>query len=384
MNKKIIIALALCTGVFITTPVFAGTPRFNRSEEEWSRLEDNNLEFDEIEALISEYNAAVRSNEVALAKFKRDFGNTNTQVSDHYRESAQEILDNIYDPDPSDPAYISALSGAATARATAQNLLSSADSSLEDSEIIRLGYEQTEKTLVQTAVTNMISYKSALAGIQSANGNLELAKLEQNIANARLRAGAGTNIEVLSAGEKVLNSEKELGSATSNADTILKKLQVMTGWSYDASVVVGELPMPDMNREFNPGADLEEAIKNNYALRINERKLANARSDSDRENLTLTVADNKTHIATSLMTAAQNISSAKEAYNYAAEFAKLQENNLSVANQRYALGVISKADLETQRITTENAESALLQSRYALLLAMANYDFAVKGLASVS
>ena len=65
MNKKgrKIIALALSGSMLMTTTVFARTPRFNRSNEEWATLEDNNLDFDEIENLIAEYNATVRSNE---------------------------------------------------------------------------------------------------------------------------------------------------------------------------------------------------------------------------------------------------------------------------------------------------------------------------------
>ena len=381
---KKIIALALAGSMLMTTTVFARTPRFNRSDEEWATLEDNNLEFNEIESLISEYNATVRSNEVVFAKFKKDYGTTNTQVSDHYRESAQEILDNLPDPDPSDPTYISALSAVANSRATAQNLLSTADSTLEDAEIIRLGYEQTEKTLVQTAVTNMISYKSGLVGIETAKSNLELANIEYTVAQAKLSAGTGTNIELLNAKEKVLSKEKEVKDAQSESNTLLKKLQVMTGWSYDASPQVGELPMPDINREFNPNADLDEAIKNNYSLRINEKKLGNAKSQSDRDTLETTIADNKAHIATSLTVASQNITAAKGNYNYAAEFAKLQENNLSIANQRYNLGLISKSELETQKFTTQNSKDSLIRTQYALLQAIVNYDFAVKGLASVS
>ena len=236
----------------------------------------------------------------------------------------------------------------------------------------------------QTATTNMISYKSGLIGIEVAKGSLELSKIEQNMAQARLNAGAGTNIELLNAKEAVLKAQKQVEDATYGNNTLLKKLQVMTGWGYDASPQIGDIPEPDMNREFNPSKDLEEAIKNNYTLRINERKLANAKSDSDRQTLENTIGDNKAHISTSLMVAAQNITSAKEAYNYANEFAKLQEGNLSLANQRYSLGLISKSDLETQRITAENAKNSLIQSKYALVQAMVNYDFAVKGLASVS
>ena len=386
MNKKgrKIIALALSGSMLMTTTAFARTPRFNRSNEEWATLEDNNLDFDEIENLIAEYNATVRSNEVALAKFKRDYGRTNTDVSNHYRENAEEILNNLDDPDPSDPTYIAKLSSVATARATAQNLLSSADSTLEDANIIRLGYEQSEKTLAQSATTNMISYRSGQVAIDVAKGNLELANIALDMANAKLNAGTGTNIDVLSAKEKVINAQNALTKAISDNNTVLKKLQVMTGWSYNATPNVGDIPTPDMNRVFDPSADLQKALVNNYTLRINEKKLENASADSDKQSLKLTIEDNKKNIATALAVAAQNIASAKESYNYANSFANLQETNMAIANQRFSLGMISKLELDTQKVTTENAKRALEQSRYAINQAIANYDWALKGLASTS
>lgn len=388
MNKnrkiKTMLVLALAGSITASIPVLAREPRFSRSNEEWATLEDNNLEYGEIEDLIAEYNATVRSNEVALAKFKRDYGRTNTEVSDKYRENAQEILDNLDDPDPSDPTYVAMLSSVATARATAQNLLSSADSTLEDADIIRLGYEQAEKTLAQTATTNMISYKSGQIAIEVAKGNLELANIALNTANAKLNAGTGTNIDVLNAKEKVLNAQNAVNKAISDNNTVLKKLQVMTGWSYNASPNVGDIPAPDMDRTFDASADLSKALENNYTLKINEKKLANASSDSDKQSLKLTVEDNKKNIATALVVAAQNIASAKESYNYANSFASLQETNLVTANQRFSLGMISKLELDTQRITTDNAKRALEQSRYAINQAIANYDWAIKGLAPTS
>ena len=388
MNKnrkiKTMLVLALAGSITASIPVFAREPRFARSNEEWATLEDNNLEYGEIEDLIAEYNATVRSNEVALAKFKRDYGRTNTEVSDKYRENAQEILDNLDDPDPSDPTYVAMLSSVATARATAQNLLSSADSTLEDADIIRLGYEQAEKTLAQTATTNMISYKSGQIAIEVAKGNLELANIALNTANAKLNAGTGTNIDVLNAKEKVLNAQNAVNKAISDNNTVLRRLQVMTGWSYNASPNVGDIPVPDMDRTFDASADLSKALENNYTLKINEKKLANASSDSDKQSLKLTVEDNKKNIATALVVAAQNIASAKESYNYANSFASLQETNLVTANQRFSLGMISKLELDTQRITTDNAKRALEQSRYAINQAIANYDWAIKGLAPTS
>ena len=157
----------------------------------------------------------------------------------------------------------------------------------------------------------------------------------------------------------------------------------MTGWGYNDSPNVGEIKAPDINRAFNPSEDLAKALENNYTLRINEKKLANASTDSDRQSLKLTIEDNKKNIGSALAVAAQNIASAKEGYNYADTFAKLEESNLNIANQKYSVGMISKSDLDMQRVKTENAKRALEQSRYALNQAIVNYDWIVKGLAAL-
>ena len=102
-----------------------------------------------------------------------------------------------------------------------------------------------------------------------------------------------------------------------------------------------------------------------------------------RKSFKLTIEDNKKNIGSALAVAAQNIASAKEGYNYADTFAKLEESNLNIANQKYSVGMISKSDLDMQRVKTENAKRALEQSRYALNQAIVNYDWIVKGLAAL-
>lgn len=50
-------AVSLSVGAPVTS--LAGTPEFGRSAEEWARLRDNVLEYEEIEDLVYEYNTTV-------------------------------------------------------------------------------------------------------------------------------------------------------------------------------------------------------------------------------------------------------------------------------------------------------------------------------------
>ena len=69
--KRLKRALSLgMAGVMMTAaPItaFAASPEFSRSAEEWAKLRDNTIEYDELEGLIQEYNATVQTNNLDLA-----------------------------------------------------------------------------------------------------------------------------------------------------------------------------------------------------------------------------------------------------------------------------------------------------------------------------
>ena len=381
--KKSITLLALVLSGSTLLPGRAlGSPRFSRSEEEWAALQDNTLVFSEIPGLIEEYNATALANQAALAKFKNEYGRTNEEVAEHYRDSAQKIMDNLEEPDPSSPAYVSGMASLATARATAQNLLSNADSALEDSEITALQYEKIEKTLTQTAQTNMITRQSSLLARDKAQTDLELAGINLRTAQARLQAGAGTQAEVLSAQAAVQTADNTRAAAEAAAKTAEKKLQVMTGWDYNGTPVFGALPQPEENaaRALDPAGDLEKAMANSYDIRINQKKRQNALSEGDQKTLDTSLAAQRSKVSSALVTAKQGVTAALEALESARAAGGVQETALSILRQKYALGLASRAEMDAEEVKAKAAGIAIEQAKLNLLQAMLNYDWILRGL----
>ena len=66
------VTTVLAAGAF---PASASSPEFARTAEEWARLRDNRIEYDELEGLIEEYNATVQNNEYNYRKFREDVKN---------------------------------------------------------------------------------------------------------------------------------------------------------------------------------------------------------------------------------------------------------------------------------------------------------------------
>lgn len=92
-NGRCILVLAL-TAVMGGLPPMAAlgaSPEFARTEQEWARLQDNVIEYDEIPDLIHEYNATVQNNQYDYQKFREDYGDTNSDVADAYNDLAQDF-----------------------------------------------------------------------------------------------------------------------------------------------------------------------------------------------------------------------------------------------------------------------------------------------------
>ncbi len=365
---------------------FASSPEFARTAEEWATLQDNRLEYGEIAGLVEEYNPTVQQNQFTYRKFREDYGDTNDEWALEYQSLADEIRDDITYPDSDDPSYASQMVAATTAEISARQLEQQADNSLEDSEILRLNYEMAKQVLVQTAQNNMINWHSQLLTIQGAEKAKRLAEVNLASAQASANVGMGTQIQVLNAAQAVKNEEQTVISSTSAADTTKRKLQVMLGWKADAEPEIGEIPAVDVTRidRMDPAADLPKALENNYTLRVNKKKLQNAKNATDIGKLNSTIADNEARIAVSLRNAYQTAVNQKNAYLYSAANAQVTAQTAAQTAQRFSLGTASAVENESAQIAAEQAQIAMKQAEYSLFQAMEAYDWAVNGLASAS
>jgi len=52
--------------------VWAGSPEFSRTSEEWAKLRDNVMEYGELKDLIHEYNIKVQKNQLDINDKKKD------------------------------------------------------------------------------------------------------------------------------------------------------------------------------------------------------------------------------------------------------------------------------------------------------------------------
>lgn len=377
--------LGIASMMFAATPftALAASPEFARSAEEWARLRDDKIEYGELAELIHEYNATVQKNNIDYNEWRKEYGDTNDEVAEKYRQLAADLENNMYYPDIDDSNYASTMAQIIQNEQSIKNYNKQADDSVEDSYIKYMTNLQAEANLVNSAQTEMISYYLNQLQLQIDQKNREQLEANHQSAVNKVNLGLTTETSVLTAQEALRTNEQALQNDQSAIDTGKQKLFVMLGWQYDANPEIGEIPAVDEAAiaAMNPVADKDQALTNNYTLLINKRKLENAKSEDTKETLQTTIRENEANIGASLTASYQNVLAAKTAQELAVAQAGLEQKNLETAQRQYELGQIGQLEYQSQRIKTETTQLSVPVAELKLFQAVQNYEWAVNGLA---
>lgn len=370
---------------FAMVPVqsMAGSPEFAYTADVWAALRDNKLEFGEIDKLVHEYNATVLQNQIDYEEFR---GEDQDDIAEDYYDAADEIYNSLDYPSSGDENYASGISAYLNGQLQADNLREQGDDNVEDGDIKKLGYDQTEAELVKQAQELMITYWNRVYSLESLQKSKEQAEAAYNSTVTKLSAGMSTQAQVLSAQEAVASAEASILSAETSISSTKETLCLMLGWTYGADVEISEVPEPDLESiaAIDLNADMEKGVEASYALKILEKKINNARNASNKESLEEQYKSQKETAASSIKSAYQSLILAKSSYDQALQAYTLEQNTMNTAERRLQAGTITKNDYIKQQSACVTAQVAAQTSKLALLTAMVDYEWSVKGLASVS
>lgn len=366
----------------------AKSPTFSRTEEEWAKLRDMNLDYEEIDGLVTEYNATVQTNQANMQQFTRDYGRKNSQVSQSYRDMAEKIEDSLTEPDPDSMTYVPMMASIAQSRATISNLKNSADTTLEDYEVQYFTYESARLSLVQNTKALMISYYNKAMSKEALQKAIEVAELNLANTQVRLSVGMATNLDVLSAKEAVIKANKELNDQSNAASADRDKLLIMTGFKTDSQANIGFVPVLSEEElqnidKINVEEDIKKAVEENYALKINKRKLGNANSDTQIKSLNSTISSGTENIKANVQTLYKNLVNAKDKLSLLKAELELSSKDLETIRQKKNLGMATQLEVANKELENIKKNTEKEQAELALRLALENYNSAVNGLASV-
>lgn len=364
--------LSLCLQAPFTA--LAASPEFARTTEEWAKLRDNVLEYGELEDLIHEYNPTVQNNIETYNKTMKgvdydDYSRQYLLQAEEYDREAGDATDDV--------STITAELNAAQARNKA---------AIDEKDGITVSWENelAEKKLVQQAQSTMNSYYQLQQQLTAAQKSRELTEANVNATKNRQAVQMATQADVLAAQQSLEDADAQILSLTNQIETARKKLITMTGWKQDAKPEIKAMPEVDFDRlaSFNPTADLAKAQENDYTLKIDTRQAANVTNGSNQKIYAQNVANDTQQIGVALNTAYQSVQQAKSAYDEAVLNLEVSQRSMTKASTQYQVGSISRLEYLQAESSFVAAQTGLEVKRLALLQAMEDYSWIVKGVRS--
>lgn len=356
----------------------AASPEFARMSEEWAKLQDNTLEYDEIADLIHEYNVTVQDNQYQYNEFVKDYGRTNTEVADGYRRIANELESEMTGDDGSGLITDFQL------EQQAKQLREQADDNVEDSRTYSLTYSQAEDSLVLSAQTKFINYYMEQLELQSAEEQKKCLENTYALTQTQRQAGLATDTEVLDAQEAVQEQEKTISNLKQEIENTRQELIVMCGWNGNDQPEISSVPEIDME-EINVidlESDKQAALTNNYTLQINKLKLENAQDYDNKANIQKTIDGNEKQIQVSVTSSWNSLQTAKMSYEQAVSDEAAQERSMQLASQKWNAGMITQYEYENEQSSLEMKKIAVETAKLSLLQALETYRWDVNGLAA--
>lgn len=356
----------------------ASSPEFAKSAQEWERLRDNVLEYEEIGDLIHEYNVTVQNNQYEYNTFIKDYGRTKEDVSSAYRDLADKLEENRTGEDGMGMVSDFQL------EQQAKQLREQADDNLEDSKIYYLNFAQAEANLVLSAQSKFLSYYKTQLELESARWKKKELESSYALLQTQQQAGTVTEIEMFRAQEAVQEQEKTIAELEQQMENTRQSLMVMCGWKGSDQPQIEAVPALKWSEidTIDLEADIQLALENNYTLQINKRKLENAKDTDNQENLKKTIASNERQIQQSVTSAWQNLQTARRTYDQAVSAKELEEQNQSLAAQKYSAGMLTPYEDESARIALQIKELEVQTALLELQESLETYRWNVKGLAS--
>lgn len=375
---KLISACCLSAVLAFSGPAataWAGSPEFSRTPEEWAKLRDNVMEYDELAGLIREYNVSVQKNQLDISHKKKDDKITSDQYAQAYRDAASDARSSI----SGDDAATDAMNQVAAAKSD-----QAADENTEDLTVNQLTYDQQEASLVASAQSSLISYFQQKYDLESAKDSVEFLEAQYQSALIKQGAGMATQSDVLGAKESVQSAQATVEKSTGAVEETRQKLLIMLGWKYNDVPEIKDIPAVNFERiaAMNPDAEQEAALNNNYTLKTNKKKLNNATAEYTKETLKKTISSNEQNIKSELIKSYQAVQQAKASYDQAVAEMELENKNMETAEHKQQVGSLSRLDYLKQKNAFVTKSISLKKAQLSLFQAVQSYDNTVNGLAS--
>ena len=146
------------------------------------------------------------------------------------------------------------------------------------------------------------------------------------------------------------------------------------------------MPEPDLEamEAINLDEDVSRGVENNYSLKILKKKIANAKSGTNRSSLEQSLKSQKETAASSIKNAYESMMISQSDYQQALDTYEIEAAAMETAERKMAAGTMTRNGYVAQQTSFASARVNVRTQKLALLKAQLEYQWSVDGLASVS
>lgn len=337
--------------------------------EKKEALMKDEVNYEDIEDLIHLFNPEILNNWNSWENNK-----SSQDIYDNYQDAASRLYDGANSQD----------SDLQEAMLNAQGIAMQiqADKNASDSYTNFLNNYLIEKQLVlQTKIIDLNYQKSAYEFLKSEYA-LEEAKRKETSALNSVNAGAGTQLELLSAKKAVADANSAKIAAESNQKTYKRNLLINCGKKDVDMTYVSPVDFAvDANEvlSINLNNDYQYALSHNIQREIYRRKIENARTTEVKNEMKILYDASSEKIFNDLEKKYADVLDALDTINNRKIALDLSKTNLKKAQNELSSGNISKNDFLTTSYNEKVANTNLIIANYDFKIAVETYKAAVKG-----
>lgn len=391
-RKRAIAAVTVCMLAVTSVPAFAysptgpgASPEAGRySEEELARLQDNVLEYSEIQNRVREYNPTISQVWKTYEDTRQDYANMATEL-----ESQSQVVKDLAD------SYESAgeMMGNQVLISTAKQLKKGYQSTVKSiQDTVSQWNDQSstgsirsyERQMTAGAQQAMIGYDTIRQNIATLETMVQLYDRQYQMYTRQKELGLATDKDVLSSYTSFLSAQSQLASLNNQADSVRRSLCQLLGYDPETNPEIRSLPAFDMTRleGMNLEEDTKKAIGNNYTL-ISQRTSAAGKTNAKRENRNKILDEGDQKLTIEMQRLYQDVMDKKAAYDAAATGYQAAEASWGKAQRQYQNGLISEIQYISLQLAYYQKKAAFESANLSLWQAMENYDWGITGLAAV-
>lgn len=355
--------------------------RSSYSEEEWSKLMDNNLEYSEIEDLVNNFNPSIAS---AWTSYTANITDLDYSIKD--LEIARRELRLLSDNSKEEYDFTNVYLYTAQANALSKVIesMDKAKTSLSKISSTNRPIRQAAMQLTNGVKLMFISYDSLLKSEELLNEQLKLYEGMKTAAKAAESSGMSTSAEYTRAQLQADEVKNNLDSLIAGKESLRKSLIMLCGWSEQDTPNIVPITDVDLSKidTFNPDEDIKKAIGNNFTL-IEFRNTKYKKSLGTKEARVLSEEQMEANLKTNLNSLYADVQSKKSDYEAAKLSLETADINDNIANVKLQNKMISGVEYQGERLKNLQSRQAFETARMELLKSMEVYEAAVAGMAKV-